>query len=59
MADVAVALRALEPATAERVQVDFVTTDPATDTPEVLGEHLDRFDADLPTQFIGLTGARS
>ena len=56
MADVAVALRGLEPATAEQVQVVFVTTDPATDTPEVLGEYLDRFDADLPTQFIGLTG---
>ena len=56
MADVAVALRGLEPATAEQVQVVFVTTDPATDTPEVLGEYLDRFDADLPSQFIGLTG---
>ena len=56
MADVAVALRGLEPATAEQVQVVFVTTDPATDTPEVLGEYLDRFDADLPTQFVGLTG---
>ena len=56
MADVAVALRGIEPATAEQVQVVFVTTDPGTDTPEVLGEYLDRFDADLPTQFIGLTG---
>jgi protein SCO1/2 len=34
----------------------FVTTDPATDEPAVLGEYLDRFDADLPTQFVGLTG---
>ena len=56
MADVAVALRGLEPATAEQVQVVFVSTDPATDTPEVLGEYLDRFDADLATQFVGLTG---
>ena len=56
MADVAVALRGLEPDLAEQVQVVFVTTDPATDTPQVLGEYLDRFDADLPTQFIGLTG---
>ena len=56
MADVAVALRGLEPVTAEQVQVVFVSTDPATDTPEVLGEYLDRFDADLPTQFVGLTG---
>jgi protein SCO1/2 len=56
MADVAVALRELEPELAEQVQVVFVTTDPATDTPEVLGEYLDRFDADLPTSFVGLTG---
>jgi protein SCO1/2 len=58
MADVALALRDVDPALAEQVQVVFVTTDPATDTPEVLGEYLDRFDADLPTQFIGLTGAQ-
>lgn len=56
MADVALALRDTDPALAEQVQVVFVTTDPATDTPAVLGEYLDRFDADLPTQFVGLTG---
>jgi protein SCO1/2 len=56
MADVAVALRKTDPALAEQVQVVFVTTDPATDEPAVLGEYLDRFDADLPTQFVGLTG---
>jgi protein SCO1 len=56
MADIAVALRGLDPAVAEQVQVVFVTTDPAADSPEVLGEYLDRFDADLPTQFVGLTG---
>jgi protein SCO1 len=56
MADVAVALRGLEPAFVEGMQVVFVTTDPATDTPEVLGEYLDRFDADLATSFVGLTG---
>jgi protein SCO1/2 len=56
MADVAVALRGLDPALAAEVQVVFVTTDPATDTPEVLGEYLGRFDADLPTRFVGLTG---
>ena len=39
-----------------RLQVVFVTTDPAHDTPAVLGEYLHRFDADLPQQFIGLTG---
>ena len=56
MADVAVALRGLEPAVAEQVQVVFVTTDPGFDTPEVLGEYLGRFDADLATRFVGLTG---
>jgi protein SCO1 len=56
LADVAVALRTSDPELAEQVQLVFVTTDPATDTPEVLGEYLDRFDADLPVPFIGLTG---
>jgi protein SCO1/2 len=56
MADVAVALRGLEPSVVEKLQVVFVTTDPAFDTPEVLGEYLGRFDADLPVSFIGLTG---
>jgi protein SCO1/2 len=56
MADIAVALRGLEPAVVERLQVVFVTTDPATDTPGVLGEYLGRFDADLPLRFTGLTG---
>jgi protein SCO1/2 len=56
MADVAVALRGLEPAVVEELQVVFVTTDPAFDSPEVLGEYLGRFDADLPVSFTGLTG---
>ena len=56
MADVAVALRGVDPALAEQVKVVFVTTDPASDTPEVLAEYLRRFDADLPTRFVGLTG---
>ncbi|MFD2090637.1 SCO family protein [Blastococcus deserti] len=56
MADVAVALRGLDAALVEDLQVVFVTTDPATDSPAVLGEYLDRFDADLPVPFIGLTG---
>jgi protein SCO1/2 len=58
MADVALALRGLDPAVAEQVQVVFVTTDPATDSPEVLDEYLRRFDADLPTRFVGLTGSQ-
>ncbi len=56
MADVAVALRDVDPAIAEQVQVVFVTTDPGTDTPEVLGRYLGQFDADLPVPFVGLTG---
>jgi protein SCO1 len=56
LADIAVALRRVDPAVAAQTSVVFVTTDPARDTPAVLGEYLDRFDADLPTQFVGLTG---
>jgi protein SCO1/2 len=58
MADVALGLRSVDPAVAERTTVVFVTTDPARDTPEVLGEYLGRFDADLPTSFVGLTGTQ-
>jgi protein SCO1/2 len=57
MADVATALRMVDPAIAEQVQMVFVTTDPATDTPEVLGEYLGRFDKGLPRPFVGLTGS--
>ena len=53
---IAVALRGLDPALVKKLQVVFVTTDPAYDTPSVLGEYLGRFDADLPQHFIGLTG---
>jgi protein SCO1/2 len=56
MANVAVALRRLDPAVVDELQVVFVTTDPAFDTPAVLGEYLGRFDADLPHRFVGLTG---
>jgi protein SCO1 len=56
LADIAVALRGVDRAVAERVQVVFVTTDAKNDTPAVLAEYLRRFDADLPTRFIGLTG---
>ena len=55
-ADIAVALRKLDPSVASQIQVVFVTTDPARDTPQVIREWLDRFDADLPTPFVGLTG---
>jgi protein SCO1/2 len=56
MADVALALRTTDPAVVARTNVVFVTTDPARDTPEALGEYLGRFDADLGTEFVGLTG---
>jgi len=56
MADVALALRTVDEAVAAQTNVVFVTTDPTRDTPEVLGEYLGRFDADLATPFIGLTG---
>jgi protein SCO1/2 len=56
MADIALAMRKVDPAVAAETSVVFVTTDPARDTPDVLGAYLDQFDADLPTQFVGLTG---
>jgi len=56
MADIAVALRGLDKALVQQLQVVFVTTDPVYDTPAVLAEYLRRFDADLPQHFIGLTG---
>jgi len=56
MADVALALRTTDPAVVAATSVVFVTTDPVRDTPEVLDEYLGRFDADLGTSFIGLTG---
>jgi protein SCO1/2 len=56
MADVSVALRKVDPAVAARTNVVFVTTDPARDTPAALGTWLGRFDGDLPTKYVGLTG---
>ncbi|MCZ2830512.1 SCO family protein [Modestobacter sp. VKM Ac-2986] len=56
MADVTLALRTVDPAVVAATTVVFVTTDPARDTPEVLEEYLDRFDADLGTAYVGLTG---
>jgi protein SCO1/2 len=46
----------VDPAVAAETTVVFVTTDPARDTGSVLAAYLDQFDADLPTQFVGLTG---
>lgn len=52
MADMATARRRLEDDLAQQVSLAVVTTDPARDTPEALGEYLQRVDED----FIGLTG---
>ncbi len=53
MAMVAEAQRRLDPATAARIEVVFVTTDPARDTPGRLERWLDLFDP----SFVGLTGS--
>ena len=53
MAAIASALRSVEPAIAEQVDVVFVTLDTVNDTPELLREYLDSFDA----SFVGLTGS--
>ncbi len=52
MATIASALTRLDEQDRERVEVVFVTTDPARDDEQTLRAYLDRFD---PT-FIGLTG---
>lgn len=43
----------LQPDVRDQIDVVFVTTDPARDTPEAMREFLDHFD----TSFIGLTGS--
>jgi protein SCO1/2 len=53
LADVAMALQRLEPGERDRIQVVFVTTDPARDKPAVIRQYLDRFDP----SFVGLTGS--
>jgi protein SCO1/2 len=52
MANIATALKQMDPADQEQVRVVFVTTDPNRDTPEVLRAWLDNFDK----RFIGLRG---
>jgi protein SCO1/2 len=52
LADVAAALRRMDPSLRDDVEMVFVTVDPARDTPAAIREYLDRFD---PT-FVGLTG---
>lgn len=55
MADLAAARRSLPGDVRDRVQVVFVTEDPARDTPAVLREWLDRLDHD----FVGLIGGNA
>ena len=52
MGSLASAMRQLDERDREDVEVVFVTTDPARDTPRVLRDYLDRFDP----SFVGLTG---
>ena len=51
LADVAAALRRVDPAIRAKLSLVFVTTDPKRDTPEVIREYLDRFDS----SFVGVT----
>lgn len=51
MGTLASTMKKLDDSTRDQVQVIFVTTDPARDTPQVLRKYLDRFDE----SFIGLT----
>lgn len=39
-----------------KLQVVLVSTDPATDTPEVLAAYLSKFDGEVPVKYVGLTG---
>lgn len=52
MADLSLAVARLPSELRDKVEVVFVTSDPARDTPDVLRTYLDRYNAD----FTGLTG---
>lgn len=52
LSSVALALDKMSTADQDMIQLVFVTTDPARDTPEAIRDYLDRFDP----RFIGLTG---
>jgi protein SCO1/2 len=55
MSTIAQALKKIPPASADRIKVVFVTTDPERDSPQVLRSWLDHFDK----RFIGLTGTEA
>jgi protein SCO1/2 len=55
MADIAAALRRVEPALREKVQVVFVTTDAARDTGPVVRQFLDQWS----TKYVGLVGTQA
>jgi protein SCO1/2 len=55
MADISAALRSTPTDLREDVQVVFVTTDPARDTPQVLREWLDQFSQ----EYVGLVGTQA
>jgi protein SCO1/2 len=54
-ATITTALRQLEPAAREQVEVLFITADPERDTPPVMRRWLDRFDP----RYTGLTGPKA
>ncbi len=57
MADLAQALRKMHPDVQNRIQVVFVTSDPARDTVPVMKAWLGNFDASLVHHFVGLTAS--
>lgn len=59
LADIAEALRTSPVKLRAATQIVFVTTDIKRDTAAVLKAYLAKFDPDLPTKFIGLTGAQA
>lgn len=59
MADVAIALQTSDPEVAAATTVVFVTTDPARDTPEVLGDYLSLFSTAPAPAIVGLTGTQA
>ncbi len=52
LANIAAALKRMDPTRAERIRTVFVTVDPRRDTPDRIRAYLDHFDR----RFVGLTG---